>query len=316
MELFVDKVGKQFITGKAAPTPLGTVRLGENIIEPVTIWLLDRAETSGEPLTAAALDAAFSGLVLAGRPQADLELPDLLFSVDDFTEVGTGDDLHYEGLLSLNTVAIQTALVGLKTLSIFLEVEAIGVAPTRNSRLTPHASAVLLRDIYRGDEGAPEESNPLFYSAAQVDALLANMPTVLTAITGLTGGGSSKLDGIEQADMVNGKVIMLPNAGDALIWQQKRIAIATSSAANPSTITTSTPHGLTTGQTPAIGGHSTAAINSASVAVTVLSSTTFTVAALGGGTGGYVTPAEDAAGGIVRPDDFAATSGLFFASVL
>lgn len=70
------------------------------------------------------------------------------------------------------------------------------------------------------------------------------------------------------------------------------VAITTSSIANPTVITTSTAHGLTSGDTVTIAGHSgsTPTINGSRV-VTVLTSTTFTIPVnvSADGTGGTVT---------------------------
>lgn len=71
------------------------------------------------------------------------------------------------------------------------------------------------------------------------------------------------------------------------------VAIATSSVADPTVITTSAPHGRTTGDEVTIAGHSgaTPAINGTWV-VTVIDATTFTIpeAVTVGGTGGTMTP--------------------------
>lgn len=76
-------------------------------------------------------------------------------------------------------------------------------------------------------------------------------------------------------------------------------AIASSSVANPTVITTSVQHALTSGQHVVIAGHSgsTPSINGAQVVLSVLSPTTFTIAVnvTVGGTGGTVTP-QGAAG--------------------
>lgn len=166
--------------------------------------------------------------------------------------------------------------------------------------------AELWNDVIRGDESST--------TASAGGQAWVNLPT----ITALTGGTAAALDALITADgrYPAGTLLALNVVGEPMLWRVQRCAIVSSTAANPSTITTSTPHGLTTGQTPAIGGHSTAAINSAAVAVTVLTNTTFTVAALGGGTGGYVTPAESTDLGFVRPDDFAAATGYHFTSAI
>lgn len=77
------------------------------------------------------------------------------------------------------------------------------------------------------------------------------------------------------------------------------VAIATSSVANPSVITTSAPHGLETGDTVTIAGHSgsTPDINGDRV-VTVLTPTTFTIPlnVTVGGTGGTMRRIKTAGG--------------------
>lgn len=174
----------------------------------------------------------------------------------------------------------------------------VGTPKKTNTFLT-----VLNNDVNRGTEATLSGSLPV---------------TNLFTITGLTGGTSTKLDSLVTAGGAypNGTLLALNVVGSPTFWRVKQIAIATSSAANPTTIATTVPHGLATGDTPAIGGHSLAGVNTASRAVTVLTDTTFTMAVLGGGTGGYVTPAEDTDAGVVRPDDFSASIGFFFGSVL
>jgi hypothetical protein len=78
---------------------------------------------------------------------------------------------------------------------------------------------------------------------------------------------------------------------------QYGLQVTNATNANPIVITTSAAHGLTTGDLVAIGGivGNTAANNAGAVAVTVLTSTTFSVAIAGNGayvSGGYVIKAD------------------------
>lgn len=63
------------------------------------------------------------------------------------------------------------------------------------------------------------------------------------------------------------------------------IAIASSTAADPSVVTTSVAHGLTTGDVVEIAGHATNTAINGTFPVTVLSTTAFSVPALGVGVG-------------------------------
>lgn len=80
----------------------------------------------------------------------------------------------------------------------------------------------------------------------------------------------------------------------------RTVPITSSSVANPTVITTTVPHGLTTGQTVVITGHtgSTPAISGEYVA-TVLTTTTFTIVVnvTVGGTGGTLVQANTLSGG-------------------
>lgn len=118
-----------------------------------------------------------------------------------------------------------------------------------------------------------------------------------------TGGGRGRRDGSPGEVAVSGDIetSLYPTVVGRLLAGGFRaitatptptIAITTSSAANPSVITTSTPHGLTTGQSVTIAGHSgsTPVINGSHV-ITRLTATTFSipVTVTVAGTGGTLT---------------------------
>lgn len=64
------------------------------------------------------------------------------------------------------------------------------------------------------------------------------------------------------------------------------VSIASSTAANPSAITTASAHGLTSGQFAEVSGHLVNTVVNGTWPVTVTSTTAFTVPAAGNGTGG------------------------------
>ena len=90
------------------------------------------------------------------------------------------------------------------------------------------------------------------------------------------------------------------SADYTLDTSQQFVPITSSSVANPSVITTTVPHGLTTGDKVLIAGHSgsTPSIDGTE-AVTVTSTTTFTIVqnVTVGGTGGTIVKADSANGG-------------------
>jgi hypothetical protein len=91
------------------------------------------------------------------------------------------------------------------------------------------------------------------------------------------------------------------NSVDNTSFPQRNVPITSSSVANPSTITCPVAHGLTTGDTVLIAGHSgsTPSIN-AEQTVTVVTTTTFTIPVnvTVGGTGGSLTVGETNNGGV------------------
>lgn len=107
---------------------------------------------------------------------------------------------------------------------------------------------------------------------------------ILKTLAAITADGDTKSSSVNWANDV----------------RARSAAIATSSAANPSIITTSVPHGLTSGQKVVIAGHSgsTPSINGLQTA-TVISTTTFSIAVnvTVAGTGGTVTHASTLLGG-------------------
>lgn len=142
-------------------------------------------------------------------------------------------------------------------------------------------------------------------------------------INALTGGATNDLDSIITASgNVRANALLALNVdGAALFWRLKASpAVTSSSIANPSVITTATPHGFPNGCTVTIGGHtgSTPDINGDHV-ITVLTSTTFSIPVnvTVAGAGGFATRATDTAAAIVRPVDFnAATNPVTWQSAL
>jgi hypothetical protein len=110
-----------------------------------------------------------------------------------------------------------------------------------------------------------------------------------------------------QCELVSVDASYRPASGAVFLFSEK-VAVATSSSANPTHIVTSEPHGIVTGQTVTVAGHSVGGVNGEHIA-TRISATEFTVpVASTGGSGGtvarrliggrIVTPAESGLGGL------------------
>lgn len=133
---------------------------------------------------------------------------------------------------------------------------------------------------------------------------------------------SPKVAGLTKADViytldgqVDAGVIVMNSAAQTATWtgaavdytqdtSQRVIPITSATKANPCVVTTTVPHGLTTGQKVLISGNSLAVPNiNSDLAVTVLSTTTFSVAvdtsaSTGAGTGGSFVLSSTVNGGV------------------
>lgn len=102
-------------------------------------------------------------------------------------------------------------------------------------------------------------------------SIVETRPNASPRYLGVLAGGTIYLIGIDNS------VIVMNNT-----------PITTSSATNPTTITTSTGHGLLTGNKVIIRNHTLAGVNDTIFTITKTSNTTFTIPVLGGGTGGTI----------------------------
>lgn len=128
------------------------------------LWFLTEAASANEAPTVTAL-AGGASIAIAGRTKTDLEDGGLLFFADEFVAVGTGDDLHYEGDIDLNTEPLATAIVDKARLTARVDIQI----EQGGDRVTiPQFDLLILRDIYRGTEGVPTEGDPIYPTPDQV----------------------------------------------------------------------------------------------------------------------------------------------------
>jgi hypothetical protein len=171
----------------------------------------------------------------------------------------------------------------------------------------------LFHDVNQGGEGTATDATPAYPVPARIALNYYD-------VTGLTGGTAGKLDALATLSTFAVGTLLAVQVDDApLLWRLRQLVITGATVAASSVVTTSTAHGLTSGQTAAIGGSNTTPTIDGNRVVTVLSSTTFTVpvTVTVAGTAGYTTPAEDTAAGLVRPADFnSATNPVFWQSRL
>jgi hypothetical protein len=162
--------------------------------------------------------------------------------------------------------------------SVITTAEAHGIADGQTVRIAGHTGST------------PDINND--YVATVISTTTFSVPENVTV--GGTGGTVTQYNSADWTTE-NGQAVDY-----TLDINQHAVPILTSSVASPTVITTSEPHGLTTGQIVLIAGHSgsTPDINGEE-AVTVVTTTTFTVVqnVTVGGTGGTIVQSDSVAGG-------------------
>lgn len=117
--------------------------------------------------------AAGSEIVLAGKHIDDLGAVTLLFNATSFAETGSGDDLHYEATLDLNTVELDAKVGTNKDISVRIDVEVEDAG--NDMRATYQFDATVRHQVYDGEAdptpGTPAYPHPdLLYTKAEIDA--------------------------------------------------------------------------------------------------------------------------------------------------
>lgn len=130
---------------------------------------------------------------------------------------------------------------------------------------------------------------------AFLDQVRVAMATAAVAIQGEAVGGSDTVvygkrqqlatAVLDNVDGLLGRFVW-PVVSNVSIVRGAPVAIASSTAANPTVITTAAVHGLATGAVVEISGHAVNTAANGAWTATVLTTTTFSVPVLGNGVGG------------------------------
>ncbi|BET67199.1 hypothetical protein ASA1KI_21170 [Opitutales bacterium ASA1] len=178
------------------------------------LWFLTPATTTG---VAPAVESVPAGSVIRFAGKVDPDDEDLLFLVETFAETGEDAGLHYLGTLDLNTTEIEAALAGATDrLEILCDVEVRNA--DNSERITFQFPAVLTQQAYSGDESSPTPATPAYPAAGDI-ALAAGTLGFLGAVTGLTGGGATNLDGaIVSAGLSVPRAFLVVLGGLPQIW--------------------------------------------------------------------------------------------------
>lgn len=183
----VNTTRNQLVVSTRSLTPLGTLVLKQNDKWTLSLYLTAETGEANAPLTVIPLPAEFTRISVGARSADNLEEADLLFSVTSFTEVGSGQTLHYEAEVNLATASIEAKFpeesTTLRALSALLDIELRNEDGTKRRSVVSQGLVTIHRDIFRGTEGVPLDGDPV-YPAPEAIALKA--PT----------DGGYKIDGV------------------------------------------------------------------------------------------------------------------------
>lgn len=173
MEINVNQTARTLLIGRNSTTRMGTLVLHQGDRCVLSVWLCDETGTVTSPLTVAAMGEDYTRISVAARALNALD-GDLLFSATEFTEVGSGSTFHYEAELSLHTTQIDDLFdsATTKTAAALLDIELSNELGDKRLTLVGQWPTTIQRDIYTGDEVAPDDAVPP-YPASTAIALKA-----------------------------------------------------------------------------------------------------------------------------------------------
>lgn len=146
---------------------LGELKIAQLNEFPISIWLLKEGPDASTPVIVSALAAPWSRIVISARPNDKLTDPDPLFLLGSFDATGSGDALHYEGVLNTNTAPIQALFAGAPgrgTYPCLLDLDFMVSANPEDGRETALKQQPfnLYKTMYQGTEGVPPPGAPSY----------------------------------------------------------------------------------------------------------------------------------------------------------
>lgn len=133
---------------------------------PVNVWFLGDGPDLSTPLVVIPIPSPYTRIVLSSRPNDDLDNADLLFFLDSFTAVGSGDTLHYTGTLNTTTAGVASLFTSeSKTRApALLDVDLLVTADPEDGRQTivKQRDIWIYRAIWQGSEGVDPDASPAY----------------------------------------------------------------------------------------------------------------------------------------------------------
>lgn len=219
MDLFLHHKRGILLLGSKSLDPLAELKIAQKNKIPVNLWILEDGPDVATPVQIVSLPDPYNHIVLSARQNDDLD-EELLFFLSDFTEVGSGETLHYEGTLNTNTAGV-TALFAGETLQArtrhgaLLDIDFLVSEDPEDGRETvlKQRDFFQYRVMWQGTEGVPVDGDPQY----PLPAAIFNTSDLATA--GLTIGQDTVDFDITAAGLADPASVVLslgvtkPNAG-------------------------------------------------------------------------------------------------------
>lgn len=172
MELIVHLPSGALLASRTSKTPLASLDVTQRNELACRVWFVQDGPDVSQPLVAATIPAPYTRLVLSARPNDSLAGETLVFFLDDFTETGEGDDLHYTGTLNTATAAAAELFTNptRRRHACYLDLDLLVTADPEDGRqtLVKQREFFLYRAIWQGSEGVDPDAEPAYPPPSEI----------------------------------------------------------------------------------------------------------------------------------------------------
>lgn len=166
MDLFIHVPTGNLLASRKSNNQLAEAKVTQKNGFAVNVWFLDDGPDTSNPIVVIPIPEPYTRIVISGRPNDDIDNESLLFFLDDFTEAGTEQTLHYTGTLNTATADIAALFTSpAKTRApALLDVDLLVTADPADGRQTivKQRDLWIYRALWQGTEGVDPAAVPSY----------------------------------------------------------------------------------------------------------------------------------------------------------
>lgn len=189
MDLNIHVPTGTLLADRKSKTQLAEAKISQKNGFVVNVWFLKDGADVSTPVEVIPIPDPYTRIVISSRPNDDLDNALLLFFLDDLTEVGSADELHYEGVLNSATADIAALFTtASKTRApALLDVDLLITADPEDGRMTvvKQRDIWIYRALWQGNEGVDPASVPSYPLPGDIFST-ADIATAFVAIGSAT----------------------------------------------------------------------------------------------------------------------------------